>query len=138
MIKLKEHYFNLQFIRFMSTGGAAAIVNFCSRIFLSHYMNYPEAIAVAYLIGMATAYCLFKLIVFDKSSNSIMTQIGWYSLINAVALIQTVLVSLLFANILLKDILTNQAFREAIAHFIGLSSTLFTSFLGHKYMTFKQ
>jgi putative flippase GtrA len=134
-MKLKTLFFNKQFVRFILVGGFAAGVNLVSRILLSSFFSYTTAIILAYLIGMLTAYLLCKFLVFNAKLSSTPHQIGYFIVINGVALIQTILVSILFAHYLLRGI-PDLALRETIAHFIGLSIPLFTSYIGHKFITF--
>lgn len=126
-----------QFIRFVLAGGTAALANFLSRIMLSFYLDYVPSIVFAYLIGMTTAYLICRAWVFEASSNTAIQQIGYFTLVNVFAVLQTVVISLIFANYIFSSI-DDLQLRETMGHFIGICVPVFTSFLGHKYMTFKQ
>ena len=41
-----------QFLRFLLSGGIAAGVNWCSRLLLSHWLDYSLAVVLAYVCGM--------------------------------------------------------------------------------------
>ena len=49
-----------QFLRFVLTGGAAALVNVISRIGFSQLMAFEVAVLAAYAVGMVTAYILAR------------------------------------------------------------------------------
>lgn len=127
---------HLEFIKFIGAGGVAALVNFISRMMLSTTFDYALSIVIAYLIGMITAYALCRLFVFSTSVNTSLQQVSYFTLVNLLAILQTVIVSL-FLNEYAFSWVTDVSFREASAHFIGICIPVFTSYLGHKYMTFK-
>ena len=125
-----------QFVKFVLAGGFAAIVNFGSRIVLSLWISYVPAIVLAYCIGMLTAFVVNKLFVFQDSVDGLHHQASWFVLINLVAVLQTVLISVLFADYLLP-LIGMRWHPESVAHAIGLAIPVFTSFIGHKYLTFR-
>ena len=51
-------FLSRQFVLFLATGGFAALVNFGSRILLSHWLSFSWAVVLAYLAGMGTAFVL--------------------------------------------------------------------------------
>lgn len=122
---------------FLLAGGIAALANFGSRILLSHAMPYPAAIVVAYCIGMATAFLLNRAFVFTQSTNSLSKQASWFVIINLIAVLQTLLVSLLLARWLFSTVGMN-FHPETIAHAIGVIVPVFTSYIGHKTLTFRK
>ena len=131
-----RHFFSQQFLRFLLVGGLAAGVNFISRIFLSEIMSYRWAVFVAYLIGMLTAYLLSRIYVFEKSCRTPMQELYYFSMVNVLAVAQVWGISVLLAEYVFPK--SGFGFHpEEIAHIIGLSVPIFTSFLGHKYWSFK-
>ena len=125
-----------QFTRFIVAGGIAAAANFLSRIALSTVLTYSVAIVVAYAVGMATAYLLMKYFVFEAGRWSVAGEVAMFCAVNALALAQTLLVSLVLAYALLPWLGITR-YREEIAHFVGVCVPIFTSFIGHKYGTFR-
>lgn len=128
-------FLSTEFVRFLLVGGFAALVNFLSRIAFSHYMAYAVAIVLAYIVGMATAYILNRLYVFGAGRRGYAREIYYFVLVNVLAVLQTLAVSLLLAWLVLPW-LGVRAYREEIAHFFGVCVPVFTSYLGHKYWTF--
>jgi putative flippase GtrA len=125
-----------QFLYFILTGGVAAVVNFSSRIVLSHWMSYAEAIATAYAMGMLTAFVLNRLFVFREASNPLYHQAFWFTVVNLAAVLQTLLVSLGLARLLFPAI----HFRwhpESVAHAFGVAFPVLTSYIGHKRLSFR-
>jgi putative flippase GtrA len=127
---------NKQFILFIVAGGIAACVNFFSRMLLSHWLAYSTAIVIAYLFGMITAFVLNRLLVFKRVSHSIRHQVFWFTMVNLTAVLQTLAISLLLAEWFFPRI----GFvwhPETAAHAFGVAVPVVTSFVGHKYLSFK-
>jgi putative flippase GtrA len=125
-----------RFPRFLIAGGIAALANMGSRWVLDLLLPYVPSIVLAYLVGMATAFMLNRRFVFTASGNTLWRQVGWFTLVNIAALAQTVLVSLLLSRWLLPAVgWTWQA--DTIAHVVGVIVPVFTSYAGHKRLTFR-
>jgi putative flippase GtrA len=125
-----------QFVLFVVAGGLAACVNFFSRILFSHWLIYSAAIISAYLLGMITAFVLNRLLVFKQVSHSMRHQVFWFTLVNLAALLQTLTISLLLVEWLFPRI--GFAWHpETVAHAFGVAVPVMTSFVGHKYLSFK-
>lgn len=123
-------------MRFIAAGGLAAVANFVSRILLGHVVPYVPSIVVAYCIGMTTAFVLNRVFVFPGASNPIHEQVAWFVLVNLAALLQTIVISVLFARWLFPW--ANMDFHpETLAHGVGVLVPVFTSYIGHKRLTFK-
>ena len=125
-----------QFFLFIIAGGTSAIINLLSRIVLSIFLSFEFSILISYLIGMIIAFLLFKKFVFVNTKKSNKNSLAAYSLINLISVIQTFFISTLMRNWLIT-ILDNLTITELISHLTGLGILTFTSFLGHKYITFK-
>jgi putative flippase GtrA len=125
-----------RFVRFLAAGGLAAAANFGSRILLSEVMPYVPAIIIAYSIGMTTAFILNRLFVFDDAANNMREQIVWFTLVNIAAVLQTVLISLLFARIVFPWMGFDWHV-ETVAHGIGVAVPVVTSYYGHRKLTFR-
>ncbi len=125
-----------QFIKFVLVGGFAALINFTSRIGYSLYVNFSEAIVAAYITGMITAFTLNKLLVFTPSRHHTAKQVAYFTLVNVAALGQTWLVSMLLYHYVLNW-LDITLYNKEISHFVGIAIPVFTSYVGHKHLTFK-
>lgn len=126
-----------RFAGFLVAGSVAAGVNFLSRIALDPFFGYAPAIVLAYLVGMATAYTLNRTMVFPPSQRSVGGEVLWFTVINALAVLQTLVVSLFLANYALPRVGVT-AGRKEVAHFFGIIVPVVTSYLGHKHLTFRQ
>lgn len=129
-------FLSREFIYFLITGGIAATINFLSRIYLNQFYSFSISVILAYLIGMVTAFILARIFVFKKSSQSLVRSIALFSLVNALALAQTWLVSMGF-NFYVLPSLGIRNFVPEISNAIGILFPVFTSYLGHKYWSFK-
>ncbi|STY28652.1 GtrA-like protein [Legionella wadsworthii] len=132
------YYFkSRQFIAFLAVGVIAVTVNFCSRIFYSHTFGFTISIVLAYFTGMVAAFILAKLFVFKKSNQTLTRSLVFFILINLFGMMQTLLISWLLAYYVLPA-LDVQKFSLEIAHALGLASPAFTTYLGHKFFTFRE
>ncbi|MFC4161795.1 GtrA family protein [Chitinimonas lacunae] len=137
MRRLKREYLSPTFVRFLFAGGIAAGVNIGSRVGYSLWLPYPVAITLAYLTGMATAFMLNRRFVFAPGEQPLSRQLLWFVLVNLAGVAQTLLISLLLARWLLPALgVIRHA--EILAHLVGVLVPVFTSFLGHKYLSFRQ
>lgn len=125
-----------QFLAFLITGGIAALANFGSRFLFSEFVSFGNAVILAYLVGMITAFILAKLFVFEQSRHSTKKEFFYFTLVNLVAIVQTYIISVGLAIYLFPSI-NFILFPEATAHAIGVAFPVFTSFIGHKYLSFK-
>jgi putative flippase GtrA len=133
--RLIKEFTSKDFIRFLFVGGFAALINFLSRIVLNYFINYTFSIIIAYIIGMTIAFLLSKLLVFNSSNNSIRKQVLYFFLVNLIAVAQTLGISILLVDVVFPAIKFN-FFNKEIAHLIGISFPIFSSYLGHKYFSF--
>ena len=130
-------FMSKEFLLLLGIGGVAAFVNFLSRFFYNRFMGFSWAVVAAFLTGMVTAFFLTKLFVFRNSTNSTGKSFFYFTIVNAIALLQTWGVSLFLAYKILPA-LGIQQFVEEIAHLIGIMVPVFTSYLGHKHFSFKR
>ena len=121
---------------FLLTGGTAALVNFGSRIVYNQWVSFSSAILLAYLTGMLTAFVLAKRLVFKQSGKSIGQLALLFIAVNMVAVMQTWLISMVLAFYALPAIGV-MVWAPEIAHGISVVVPVFTSYLGHKYFTFR-
>lgn len=128
---------HVEVLLFLACNGVAAAFNFGSRLMLSRVLSYPVAIVVAYLFGMVTAFILSRTIVFRATEGSVGQQMGWFVLVNVAAVIQTLLVSLLFARALFPA-LAIRWHPETVAHAFGIAVPAVSSYLGHKHLSFRK
>jgi putative flippase GtrA len=129
-------FFSRQFLMFLLTGGTAAAFNFGSRMLYNHWLGYSNAIILAYLTGMVTAFVLARLFVFTESNQGLHRSALFFTLVNLIALIQTWAISMGLAYYLLPAIGVTR-FAPEIAHASGIIVPVFTSYLGHKRWSFR-
>jgi putative flippase GtrA len=124
-----------RFIRFMLTGGVAAIVNLVSRYFLNFLISFASAVAVAYLFGMVTAYVLGRLFVFERSGRTVADEFWRFTVVNLFAAAQVWVISVGLG----EYVFPASGFRWHpldVAHLIGVAAPVFTSYLGHRHFSF--
>ncbi|MFB3077604.1 MAG: GtrA family protein [Lysobacterales bacterium] len=125
-----------QFPRFLAAGGLAALANFASRFLFSEFMRFEYAVTCAFFVGLSSGFMLNRHFVFRSSANSLGKEMLYYFLVNMLALMQTWLLSVVLAQALTPQL--GQQFGQAIAHIAGIMLPTLTSYLGHKYFTFRE
>jgi putative flippase GtrA len=133
--KILSEFLSVKFIKFIAASGLAAAVNFSSRIFLNRFFSFPVAIFFAYMAGMFVAFVLGKTLVFKPGEKNLLRQILFFASVNSFAVAQTIVVSVVLVDYILPQISVFR-YNKEIAHFIGISIPMFSSFLGHKHITF--
>ncbi len=125
-----------QFLAFLITGGIAASINFGSRILYSLWIDFSSAIVFSYITGMITAFALAKLFVFKDSQQPLHHAVFYFLLVNVIAILQTWLISMGLAYYVLPAMGFNRYLNE-IAHAFGVTVPVFTSYMGHKHLSFR-
>lgn len=133
---LNSRSFSHQFPRFLVSGGLAALANFGSRFLFSEFMAFEYAVTAAFFVGLGTGFLLARRFVFRNSANSLGAEIGYYLLVNLLALLQTWLLSVYLASELVPVL--GLQLGQAAAHMAGIILPTLTSYLGHKYFTFRE
>lgn len=124
-----------RFVRFMITGGMAAAVNLISRYLLNYFMSFAAAVAVAYLFGMVTAYALGRLFVFERSGRTVANEFWRFTVVNIFAAAQVWVISVGLGEYVFRS-LQFQWHPLEIAHLVGVSVPMLTSYLGHRHFSF--
>ena len=124
-----------RFVLFLFNGGIALTVNLVSRYFWNMVMPFQAAVIVAYLCGMAVAFALFRMFVFEPTARSARSQFTRFALVNLVAVIQVWAISVLLADYLFPALKMNWHAHD-VAHFIGAVVPVLSSYLGHKHFSF--
>jgi putative flippase GtrA len=137
-----QELLNYRIVRFLLAGGMAAACNFGSRFFYSIFVDFSTAVVLAFLTGLTVGYLLTKFLVFTTSGNSVVHEMAWFVAINLLALAQTWGLSVYLAQLLPQYAFFQGAsgpqWSHAIAHGAGVILPVFTSYVGHRYLTFRE
>jgi putative flippase GtrA len=126
-----------RFLKFLAAGGFAAFVNLLSRYLLTPVIGFKTSIAVAYLLGMAVAFVLFRTFVFGQSGKPVSEETYRFAAVNLVALALVWTISVTLAGFVFPSI-GLRWHAEDIAHFIGTCVPAVTSYIGHSLYTFRR
>lgn len=86
---------------------------------------------------MTTAHLLSPKFVFGAGRRGYAREIYYFTLVNVLAVLQTLAVSLILVR-LVRPWLGVPAYQDEIAHFVGVCVPVFSSYLGHNYWTFRR
>lgn len=124
-----------EFVRFLSTGGFAALVNLGSRYALNKALSFEVSVAIAYLIGMLTAYVLARQFVFQPTGRSVASEFKRFAIVNVFSLALVWVISVGLARQLFPAMgMTFHA--QDVAHFIGVAAPAAVSYFAHRAYTF--
>ena len=126
-----------QFIAFLFVGSFAALLNIATRIAVNQLISYESSIAVAFIVGLISAYLLNRIIVFGSSGRTIGSEFSYFVIVNLAALAQIYLISISLAWYVLPAVGVHRH-AETIAHVVGVVTPVFSSYLLHKYLTFRK
>lgn len=127
--------FTRQFLRFLMSGGLAALLHWLSRLLLSQWMPFEWAVFLAYGVGMTVAFVLNFFFVFPQASQTLVRQIVGFALVNL-----GFLPLVWLASIHIRDVLSHLrgvSHAEAIAHGLAVMLPTLITFLIYKYITFR-
>ena len=125
-----------RFIRYLASGAVAAAVNLGARAVLSLWLPFEVAVVLAYAAGMGTAFLLMRRFAFGPGARGLAAQLGGFVAVNALAVLQTLVVSSLLLRFGLPA-LGVMRHAELIAHAIGVAVPVVTSYIGHKKLSFR-
>ena len=134
---LRNESIRKEFPLFVLAGSIAALTNIISRILLTIFLNFEISIFISYLIGMITSFLLQRKYVFKSTKKSYKRSFAAFSLVNLFALFQVWLVSLLI-KFWFINFISSIPLVEFIAHCFGVVIPTFSSYFGHKYITFNE
>lgn len=124
-----------QLPRFLVAGGIAAAANFGSRLLFSLVMPFEFAVVCAFFVGLGTGFVLARQFVFAASERGLGSEILRYVAVNLVALLQTWVLSVYLAAVLAPH--TGVQLAQSLAHAAGILLPVASSYIGHKYFTFR-
>ena len=125
-------------VRFLIAGGSAAAINWLARILLSLLLPFEAALIVAYGIGMAAGFWLYRAFVFRAASHgSLSGQLALFLAVNAVGAAVVLAVSTLRIDGL-TELLPDwkPAVVQALGHGVGIAGGAVANYLGHRLLTF--
>ncbi|HYI83333.1 MAG TPA: GtrA family protein [Acetobacteraceae bacterium] len=125
-----------QFLRFLAAGGTSAVLNMGSRWLLGHVFSYELSVALAYVVGVASAFALMRMFVFEPAGDAAHAQFTRFVLVNILGFAVVWLVSVG----LVRGLFPALGFRwhaETIGHAFGIASSALTSWRGHRLFSFR-
>lgn len=136
LIMLKSLLQN-QFFRFLVAGGIAAVINFIVGYALAGKLPWHGDIVIGYLAGMITAFFMFERLVFGEHAESRRQSAIAFVGVNLLGLLQTWIIYVLLVNWAFP-VFTITFYPGEIARACAIITPTITSFIGHKYFTFRQ
>ncbi len=126
----------MEFVRFVLTGGLAAIANLASRYLLDMVLPFEAAVALAYVVGMVIAFVLFQRTIFGDPGTGLRRQIIRFTQVNLLGGVLTLLLSSALARYIFPAV--GWTFRAYdFAHFFGVCAPAISSYFLHKHYTYR-
>ena len=125
-----------RFVLFLVSGGIAAALNWGSRFLFSLWMPFEWAVVCAFGVGLASGFILMRTIAFEGRGKPALPQAGRYAVVNAAALAQTWIVSVVLARWALPAMGVHER-AESIGHLVGVLFPVVTSYFAHRMYTFR-
>ena len=125
----------LRFFTFLCTSGFSAILNILARSAFNYVFSYEISVALAYGVGVITAFTLARIFVFSNATGNLHAQFIRFVLVNLVGFAQVWAVSVGLFRVVLPAL---GIFRHAdvISHVLGIASLTATSFFLHRRFSF--
>jgi putative flippase GtrA len=142
--KIKNEFFNAQFLRFLLVGGFSALVNYFSGYFLrenfSRYLSFEASVATGFIIGAIMSFILNKIYTFGAHGEKTSIQLVKFLLI---VITSTALASFLAFLCMKTFTLLNlqfgtKTFMESVARVLSIVGVTFYNFLTMKYLAFNK
>lgn len=137
MKKIADLFLSREFLMFLLAGGTAAAAQWGSRFLFSQFFAFAWAVALAYLVGLATAFTLNKLFVFGASGRSVGREMTYFALVNAISFPIVWIVSIVLGEMVLPGFMS-KPMAEAVGNGIGIMAPVGLSFVLHKFFTFRK
>ncbi len=125
-----------RFVKFLFFGGVSALANILARLAFYQAMSFEAAVVLAHIVGMVVAYTSFRLFVFEPTGRSLRSEVVGFVVVNLWSLVQIWLISVGLYRFGLPA-LGWEWQADTVAHVTGVGTTAVTSFIGHKYLTFR-
>ena len=125
-----------RFLRFLAAGGTSAVLNLGSRWLLGYVVSYELSVALAYVVGVVSAFALMRLFVFEPAGDAAHAQFTRFVMVNVLGFAVVWVVSVGLA----RGVFPSVGFRwhaDTIAHAVGIASSALTSYRGHRLFSFR-
>lgn len=124
-----------QAVRFVLVGVLAGLVNVVARIVFNAVVSYEVAVVLALPVALTVAFTLNRKHVFKATAGHAASQYLKFAIVNILALAQVWLISVGLAKIAFPWLgMTRHA--DTVAHAVGASSPIPTSFRAYKWFVF--
>lgn len=126
-----------RFLRFLAAGGTSAVLNLGSRALFGQVVSYELSVALAYVVGVVSAFALMRLFVFETAAEGAAhAQFMRFVLVNIFGFVVVWVVSVGLA----RGVFPAVGFRwhaETVAHLLGIACLALTSYQGHRLFSFR-
>jgi putative flippase GtrA len=123
--------------RYLVAGFVAAGANYGSRFLFSRWVVFELAVTLAFFVGLLVGFLLMRHYAFEATQGALGKQALLYGAVNALALLQTLVISIVLARYALPALGFAGAQRDALAHAVGVAVPVMTSYFGHRWGTFR-
>lgn len=129
-----KHFFSVQFLLFLAVGATAASLHWLARFILSIWFPFSFAVALAYFIGIATAFELNRKYVFPVSVRPAQKQARDFVIVNVLFFPIVWGSSILIRRFLIE--VWDARYADGMAHALAIMIPVFMTFLIYKFVAF--
>lgn len=130
-----RYFFTRQFLGYLAVGGVAALLHWLARVAVSLWLPFTWAVVAAYAVGMAVAFALNSLYVFNRSDKARHKQARDFVIVNLSFFPVVWLASLWLNDFLLR--LGMLGHTEELAHAVAVAIPMVATFLIYKFFAFR-
>lgn len=123
--------------RFLVCGGFAAFVNWAARIALSSLVPFEVAVVLAYAIGMAVGFVLYRTVVWTDHEATLAEQAIGFVLVNGLSAVVVFGVAVGLKGGLETLLGSGGRLIDAGAHGVAIGVGALANFVGHRSFTFR-
>lgn len=134
-MKIFKHFLSAQFLRFLVAGGLAALANWLSGILFQRWFSFGLSVALAYGVGMITAFLFNRKLVFPYAKTPLSSQVRGFVLVNLCWFPIVIWISTGLNHLFIQW--EFHFFTKQISHGLAIAFPVFFSFLIYKFFTFK-
>lgn len=135
MKELISQFLNARGVRFLISGGSAALLAWTSRIIFDVFTSFDCALILSSTVSVTYGFFVYKIFVYKNTEIISKAQISKYIMVNAIGAIITIFTSILLLRSM--NNLSHIPFKPELSHLGGIFISSMLNYKMHSAWTFK-